>query len=273
MLKKILMIAVGIFCTGNFLLAQDKRNTGGKNVQIVDTAFYIPQLNRYRRISIYLPPTYTTSGKKYPVIYMQDGQNLFDAKTSFAGEWGVNEALDTLGKSVGESIVVAIDHGGEKRINEYAPYDMEKYGKGEGNDYADFIVKNLRPYINKHYRTKKCRRHTFIAGSSMGGLISFYALLKYPKVFGGAGVFSPSFWIAPQLKKEVISKGKKLKGKIYLYAGKLESEETVPHLLEMFNNLHQHSKAKITTVIRAEGKHNEASWQQEFPIFYKWLMK
>jgi predicted alpha/beta superfamily hydrolase len=276
MLKKTLIIAACIFCAGNFLLAQDKKSnssSSSSNVHIVDTSFFIPQLNRYRRVWIYLPATYTATKKKYPVIYMQDGQNVFDQRTSFAGGWGVDEALDTLGLAIGESIVVAIDNGGEKRMNEYSPYDMEKYGKGEGGQYIDFIAKTLRPYINKHYRTKKCRSHTFIAGSSMGGLISFYALLRYPKVFGGAGVFSPSLWIAPQLKEEVTRKGKKLKGKIYLYAGKLESKEMVPQLLDMFNILHQHSKAKITTVVRAEGKHNEASWRQEFPVFYKWLMK
>ena len=99
-----------------------------------------------------------------------------------------------------------------------------------------------------------------------------YALLKYPKVFGAAGVFSPSFWIAPQLKADVIRRSKKTKGKIYLYAGKQEGETMVPDLLAMFNLLHQHSKAKLTTVIRSEGMHNEASWRKEFPLFYKWLM-
>ena len=76
-----------------------------------------------------------------------------------------------------------------------------EYGKGEGDQYVDFLVQTLKPYIDKYYRTKKDEKNTFIAGSSMGGLISFYAILKYPKVFGGAGVFSPAFWITPQLKQ------------------------------------------------------------------------
>lgn len=273
MLKKILMIAACIFCAGNFLLAQNKKNTATKNVQVADSAFFIPQLNRYRRIEIYLPANYKASKKKYPVIYVQDGQNVFDERTSFAGEWGIDEAIDTLGNIFGESIVVAIANGGDKRINEYSPFDMDKYGKGEGDLYLDFLVKNLRPFINKNYRTKKCRRYTLIAGSSMGALISFYALAKYPRTFGGAGVFSPSFWIAPQIKNLVAEKGKKIKGKIYLYAGKQESEEMVPETLTMLNLLQKHTKAKITTVIRSEGKHNEASWRQEFPFFYKWLMR
>src|SRR5688500_7060057 len=117
----------------------------------------------------------------------------------------------------------------------------------------NFVVNTLRPFINKNYRTKKCRKHTFTAGSSMGGLISLYALVKYPKVFGGAGVFSPAFWIAPQIKEDIVKRSKKVKGKIYLYAGKQEGETMISDLLTVFNLLHQHSKVKLTTVIRSEG--------------------
>ena len=177
-----------------------KQSTASRNVHVIDTAFFMPQLNRHRRIWIYLPEGYASSNKKYPVLYMHDGQNLFDEATGPFGEWGVDEALDTLGPHHKELIVVGIDNGAEKRLNEYSPYDMEKYGKGEGDQYVDFLVKTLKPFIDKHYRTKKDDDNTFIAGSSMGGLISFYAILKYPKVFGAAGVFSPAFWITPGLR-------------------------------------------------------------------------
>ena len=250
-----------------------KNSTASKNVSIFDTAFYMPQLNRYRTIRVYVPGSYATTRKKYPVLYLHDGQNVFDDSTAFSGEWGVDEAMDTLGPRIGESIVVAIDHGGEKRLNEYAPYDMEKWGKGEGDAYVDFLVKTLVPRIRKTYRVKRGRKHRFIAGSSMGGLISFYALLKYPKAFGGAGVFSPAFWIAPQLKEAIPAKSKKVKSKIYFYAGKAESESMVPQLLQIFELMNHHSKAQMTTVIRTEGQHNEARWRQEFPLFYRWLMQ
>jgi predicted alpha/beta superfamily hydrolase len=250
-----------------------RHSTAGKNVHVIDTAFYIPQLKRHRRVWIYLPESYATSGKKYPVMYMHDGQNIFDDATSGFGEWGVDEALDTLGPQHGEMIVVGIDHGGVKRINEYSPYDMEKYGKGEGDLYVDFLVKTLKPFIDKHYRTKKDGDHTFTAGSSMGGLISFYAILKYPKVFGGAGVFSPAFWITPQLMNINPSQAKKVKGKIYFYAGGQESETMVQDMMHVFGEMRKNSKAKMETVIRAEGKHNEPTWRAEFPLFYKWLMQ
>ncbi len=248
-----------------------KISTANKQVKIIETAFFIPQLNRFRRIWIYLPKGYATSGKKYPVLYMHDGQNVFEDSTSFAGEWGVDEALDTIDSRTNEIIIVAIDNGGDKRINEYSPYDMERFGKGEGDQYVDFLVKTLIPYINKNYPTKKCGKNTYVAGSSMGGLISFYTILKYPKKFDGAGVFSPAFWIVPQLKNVIATKAKKVKGKIYFYAGKQEGESMVPDMLSVFGQMNRYSKAQMTTVIRSEGKHNEATWRQEFPLFYKWM--
>ena len=250
-----------------------KETTASKNVRILDTAFYIPQLNRHRRVWIYLPESYVTSKKKYPVLYMQDGQNVFDNATAGFGEWGVDEALDTLGKQHGEAIVVAVDHAGEKRINEYSPFDMERYGKGEGDGYVDFLAQTLIPYINRHYRTKKSAKYTAVAGSSMGGLISFYALMKYPNKFGAAGVFSPAFWIVPTLKDYVEKRAPKVKGRFYFYAGGEESERMVPDLLQVFETLNQHSKAKLKSHIRTEGKHSESDWRGEFPLFYEWLMK
>jgi predicted alpha/beta superfamily hydrolase len=247
-------------------------STASKNVHIVHNSFYMPQLDRHRRIWIYLPDSYHSSKRKYPVLYMQDGQNVFDDATSAYGEWGVDEALDSMGKQHKEFIVVAVDNGGDKRINEYSPFDMEKYGKGEGDQYVDFLVQTLKPFIDKNYRTQKDEKNTFIAGSSMGGLISFYATLRYPKVFGGAGVFSPSFWIAPQLKNIDPEQAKKVKGKIYFYAGQEEGEHMVPDVLNVFEQMRHHSKAKMQTVIRAEGKHNEPTWRNEFPLFYKWLL-
>src|SRR6476620_2874820 len=250
---------------------KQREHTTSKNVHIIDSAFYIPQLNRTRRIWIYLPGSYSSSRKKYPVLYMQDGQNVFDEATSGFGEWGVDEALDTLKNKSQEMIVVGVDNDPVYRINEYSPYDMEKYGKGEGAAYLDFLVNTLQPYINKHYRTRKNASHNYIAGSSMGGLISFYALIKYPKKFGGAGVFSPAFWITPQLKNIDPKKAKKIKGKIYFFAGQQESDAMVPDMLNVFEQMHKYSKAKMKTVIRAQGKHNEATWRAEFPLFYKWL--
>ena len=249
-----------------------KQSTASHNVHILDSAFYMPQLNRNRRVWIYLPYSYSTTRKKYPVLYMHDGQNLFDNSTASFGEWGIDEALDTMSHLFGEMIVVAVDHGGEKRINEYAPFDMDQYGKGEGDCYVDFLVQTLMPYINNHYRTKKSARYTAIAGSSMGGLISFYAALKYPDKFGASGIFSPAFWITPQLKEYAAKRASKAKGRMYFYAGQQEGEKMVPDVLSYLQLLSKQSKLKLKSHIRAEGKHSEETWREEFPGFYAWLM-
>ncbi|MEO7984022.1 MAG: alpha/beta hydrolase-fold protein, partial [Bacteroidota bacterium] len=251
--------------------AKPRTSTASKNVTVIDTAFWIPQLKRTRRVWIYLPGEYLTSPKShFPVLYMHDGQNVFDDATSFSGEWGIDEFMDTV--SAKHCIVVAIDHGGAKRINEYCPYDMERFGKGEGDLYVEFLAKTLKPYIDKQYRTLKKKEHTFIAGSSMGGIISMYALLKYPKIFGGAGVFSPAFWVGPKIFDDIKAKGEKVKSHIYFYAGKQEGESMVPDMLKAFEEMARVSKSKMTTVIRDDGKHNEPTWRKEFPLFYDWLI-
>ena len=105
----------------------------------------------------------------------------------------------------------------------------------------------------------------------MGGLISLYAMLKYPDKFGAAGVFSPAFWMAPGLKDYVAKRASKLKGRVYFYAGGLESERMVPDMLQVFETLNAHSKAELKSHIRAEGRHTESVWREEFPLFYEWL--
>ncbi|MGZ8559588.1 MAG: alpha/beta hydrolase-fold protein [Chitinophagaceae bacterium] len=256
-----------------------KKSTASKNVQIVDTAFLIPQLKRTRRVWIYLPECYTECTKRFPVLYMHDGQNVFDEATSYSGEWGVDEYLDSLSLDAKECIVVAVDNGGTKRINEYCPYDFrlrgisafDKSNKGEGDQYVDFLVKTLKPFIDKNYRTAKDKANTAIAGSSMGGLISLYALLKYPKVFGAAGIFSPAFSLAPNIFDDIKAKGKKVSSKIYFYAGKQEGERMVPDMLKAYEAMSKISKAKMQAVIRNDGGHSELTWRKEFPLFYGWI--
>jgi predicted alpha/beta superfamily hydrolase len=261
--------------------AKPKKSTASKNVRIIDTAFLMPQLNRTRRIWIYLPECYDQCSKRFPVIYMQDGQNLFDGATSYSGEWGIDEYLDSIGESANQSIIVGIDNGGPKRISEYSPYPVKikvasgsvNRFKGEGDLYVDFLVKTLKPYIDKNYRTAKNKANTAIAGSSMGAVISLYAVLKYPRVFGAAGIFSPAFWLVPGIYDAVREKGNKVSSQIYFYAGKRESGTMVTDMLKAYERMGASSKAKMQAVIRDEGLHNEASWRNEFPLFYEWINK
>lgn len=246
-------------------------HSASANVHILDTAFPIPQLGRTRRIWIYLPAGYATARERYPVLYMHDGQNLFDEQTSFSGEWGVDEMLDSMKANC---IVVGIDNGGVKRMTEYNPHDHPQQGKGEGKAYLEFVVKTLKPFIDKRYRTLKSKESTAIAGSSMGGLISMYAGLYYPTIFGSVGVLSPAFWAVPQLKTEVIQMAKrKYAGQRYFfYAGGGESNTMVTDMLQIAEWMDQHTKTTVEILVLNEGQHNEQSWGRVFPQFYRWAI-
>ena len=249
-----------------------KMHTASKQVHIMDTAFFIPQLNRARRIWIYLPEGYEKNKKEYPVMYMHDGQNIFDAYTAGFGEWGVDECLDSLIKSGKQAcIVVGIDNG-LQRFNEYNPFSFRDFGEGAGDGYLDFIVQTLKPFIDKKYRTLPSKENTIIAGSSMGGLISYYAMIKQPQVFGKAGIFSPAFWTAPAINSLTDSLAAKVNGKFFFYMGAQEGGSYINDMLAIQELLGEKSAAMIYSVIDDEGMHNEKAWRKWFAEFYSWIM-
>ncbi|VXB70013.1 Alpha-mannosidase [Flavobacterium sp. 9AF] len=229
-----------------------------------------PQLDTIKRIWVYLPLDYNESEKKYPVLYMHDAQNLFDEKTAFSGEWKIDETLDSLQAKI---IVVGIEHGNEKRIEELTPYKNEKYGGGNADNYLDFIVSTLKPHIDSIYRTKTNSRNTGIMGSSLGGLVSFYASLKYPDIFGKVGVFSPSFWFTNDIYT-LTEQTKKIDTKYYFMCGDNESESMVDDMNQMIHLIRQKRCDCLhlhKTKIVAHGKHNEKLWSKEFAKAYLWL--
>ena len=249
-----------------------KAHSASANVYIMDAAFPVPQLGRTRRIWLYLPAGYFSGSRHYPVLYMHDGQNLFDAQTSYAGEWGVDEILDAM---QAPCIVAGIDNGGQQRMQEYNVHDHPQFGKGEGEAYLKFIVKTLKPFIDTHYRTLPAQRNTFVAGSSMGGLISYYAGLYYPKVFGAVGILSPSFWILPEPEAELkqLTRRRKYSAQKYFFSvGSQESPVMIKSLEEVAALMKQLTKADIRKRIAPDGQHNEASWGQVFPEFFRWIM-
>jgi len=177
----------------------EKTQHSAENVHVIDEAFYIPQLDRTRRIWLYRPGDYDQSGKHYPVVYMHDGQNLFDQAIAFGEEWGVDETLNSM---LADCIIVGIDNS-DNRMTEYNFRDNEEFGKGQGREYIDFIANTLKPRIDETFRTLPGREHTLLAGSSMGGLVSLYGALYFAETFDGAGVFSPSLWLVPDAKEEL----------------------------------------------------------------------
>lgn len=245
------------------------------DIQILSRRFNVPQLRRRRRISVLLPWDYQQSGKRYPVLYLQDGQNLFEDNAPF-GTWGVDKKLAALaGAGKGDFILVAIDHGGRDRIKEYMPYTHQKWGEGLGMDYARFLAETLKPYIDSHFRTLPDREHTGIGGSSMGGLISIYAGLLFPQVYSKFMIFSPSLWAAPKLYFEPVRFSPFSETKIYLYAGGKEGAGVLSNVYRlkesMENKGYDHSRLKIQVASDPNGRHTESRWGQEFPKAVEWL--
>lgn len=245
------------------------------NVFVLDEDFGMPQLNRNRKILIYLPPDYAASGKRYPVLYMHDGQNLFDENTSFSGEWEVDESLNELfGNGDDGAIVVGI-YNSSFRLDEYSPWVNPQYGGGQGDEYADWMVETLKPYVDGNYRTLSDREHTGIMGSSMGALISLYTAIEHQDVFGKVGIFSPAFWFAGnQAYTHVSSTGKQADMKIYLLAGDQEDNGSVVDDLNAMHNTLSNAgfeDEELFLLTHNDGQHSEWYWAREFPDAYEWL--
>lgn len=251
--------------------------TNEPNVSIIDPAFYMPQLNRNRRIWIYLPPDYTTTAKHYPVLYMHDGQNLFDTNTAFSGEWEVDESLTELfNQGDYGCIVVGVDNGGASRLDEYSPWVNPTYGGGEGAQYVDFLTNTLKPYIDANYRTFPGRQYTGIMGSSMGGLISQYALMERQDVYSKAGIFSPAFWFAGNNSAtHTINQGKQADARVYYLAGGNEpaSVETDMQVVADAMLTAGFSADELYWHVPTDGDHSEWFWKREFPAAYQWLFQ
>ncbi|MCB9344319.1 MAG: T9SS type A sorting domain-containing protein [Lewinellaceae bacterium] len=256
--------------------------TAAANVQILDNMFSVPELNRTRRVWIYLPPDYANSNKNYPVLYMQDAQNLFNVQTSFSGEWKVDESLNQLfSKGDYGCIVVGIDNGGQYRLDEYSPWLNSQYNAGgQGDEYVDFLVNTLKPYIDLYYRTLPGRLTTGVAGSSMGGLISMYAFSERQDIFSKAGIFSPAFWYSGNnAASHVASHPKQGAARVYFLAGADEENDgsqtnyVVDDMMEVINALSAagFSNSEKQVHIASDGQHAEWFWAREFPAAYTWL--
>lgn len=251
-------------------------STASPQVRILSDTFYIPTLQKKRRIWLYLPKGYENSSISYPVLYMHDGQNLFDAATSFAGEWKIDESLDSL-QALGDRgcIVVGIDNGGGERLNEYSPWINNQYGGGKGDEYVDFIVQYLKPYIDTQYRVLTDKDNTGIAGSSMGGLISMYAGIAYPDVFGRVGALSSAFWFSGEAYSQVSATGVKSSSYFYMLSGAQEGGNQAGDMEKMVTTLLSSGAAtgQVYSKTHSDGKHSEWYWAREFPSMYKWLFE
>ena len=242
-------------------------------VQLISDEFVIPQLNTTRKIWALLPHDYDKSSERYPVMYLQDAQNLFNESAEF-GNWEIDKKLAVMSEyKIGKIIIIAIEHAQEDRVQEYN-VGKTVLGKGHGKKYIRFVTDTLKPYVDSNFRTKKEREFTGIGGSSMGGLISIFSGLRNPEVYGKLMIFSPSLWVVPKLKINV-KKAYSADTKIYLYAGGDESKTMIEEVKGFKDNLLLSEFVKVKSMvnlsINRQGKHSETYWSDEFPKAIEWL--
>lgn len=241
-------------------------------LQLVEK-FKSPQLGNERTLRIYLPPSYgSDTRRRYPVLYMHDGQNLFDAATaSYGTEWNIDEVADRLVRQgdMEEVIVVGIDNTAD-RIAEYTPCCDPKHGGGKLNAYADFVAKTVKPWVDKQYRTKPGRQHTAVMGSSLGGLASIGIAQRYPQTFSMAGGISSSFWWNNQ--EEVKHPPKKMPVRFYIDVGTVyDGQEDSQAFRQALLKKGYREGRDLLFQLDDGGRHNEQSWAGRVHVALAWF--
>jgi len=241
----------------------------------------IPALtgDKERTSYIYLPVDYGESGERYPVLYMFDGHNLFsDEEATFGKSWGLSDYLDETRTPL---IIAAVEcnHEGDSRLSEYSPVSFDFRGKkivGRGKKYMDWLVGEFKPQVDEAFRTLPDRGNTFIGGSSMGGLMTLYALAKYRRYFSRGAALSPSLWVQngeiPDFIKTA-SFDKQMR--LFTDYGSKEFRNHSPQK-ELFGETFKllcDKGVNVTARVVPNGTHSEASWQREIPYFIPLLLE
>jgi predicted alpha/beta superfamily hydrolase len=227
-----------------------------------------PELSNRRDVDVYLPASYSGSRERYPVIYLQDGQNLSNPEIAFGGTtWELPAALAALAADGVEAIAVGIHNTGERRLTEYSPYRDSKHGGGHGRRYLQFVVNTLKPRIDRQFRTRPARESTAIGGSSMGGLISLYALFKFAPAFGAACVMSPALWFGDRRIFETVEQSRAKPSRLYLDVGTAEGGEALRDARRMRRLLRANGYGSGSLLYHeAEGAlHSESAWALRLP--------
>jgi predicted alpha/beta superfamily hydrolase len=225
-----------------------------------------PQLQNYRDVLIALPASAEQGDRRYPVIYMQDGQNLFDPATSFAGDWSLLDTLTDHAAAGHEAIVVGIEHTRGFRKSEYSPFHDPVHGGGDGDRYLEFLVETLKPLVDRAFPTLEGPAHTAIAGASLGGLVSLFALLQRPDVFGAAGALSPSAWVADEALLEMVGAASP-RGRVWLDLGTGEDERLVRSVRRLHDRLVARGWREGHDLRYREdegAEHHESAWGARF---------
>ena len=232
-----------------------------------------------RDVIVYVPGVYDWNPqRRFPVLYLQDGQNLFDPGTSFAGvAWRVGETADRLiaeGK-IQPLVIVGIYNTGKQRIREYTPSRAKKLGGGGANRYGKMLIQEIMPFIESKYRTLAGSVRTGVGGSSLGGLLAIYLGLRYPEVFGRVAALSPSVWWNQRWILNFAARRRlKSRPRIWLDTGTQEGMHTTADARKMRDVLRQRGWQEGRDLHYEEirgGQHNEAAWAQRVGPFLQFL--
>ena len=237
-----------------------------------------PELGNRRPLIVSTPASYRSGDRRYPVLYMQDGQNLFDPRTSFAGDWGLSASLGWASRRGIEPIVVGLYNTGPTRFNEYSPFVEPGAGGGAGDRYLEFVTRTVKPLVDGRFRTLPDPRSTGIAGSSLGGLISLYAFFRIPSVFGFVGALSPSLWFGNEAIFDVVARFPRPRpeGRIYLDIGLREGQRHVLLARKMCDLLIERGfepRRTLRYVEDRDGAHREADWGRRFRKALPFLLR
>ena len=232
-----------------------------------------------RRLYIYTPKGYETGDERYPVLYMFDGHNVFyDSHATYGKSWGMKQYLE---RSRRPLILVAVECNpeGDNRMSEYTPWDICWRGKlmfpARGQLTMDWIVNELKPRIDREYRTLPDREHTLIAGSSMGGLMSLYAAVAYNGTFSRAAALSPSLWAARHHETELLKANPlALPTRIYMDMGTGEAGKHTSILTGLFATAQRLTRfgAQVDARVVPDAQHSEAYWEERIPVFMEYLL-
>ena len=239
-------------------------------------------LSTSRDLIVYLPPNYEPDGCRCPVLYLQDGQNLFDPATAFGGQdWRADVTADELilQGAIEPVILVGVYNTGSRRISEYTPTRDPRTRKGgKAGRYAEMLAREVKPFIDREYRTLKAAAYTGVGGSSLGGLVSLMAALHYPRVFGRVAVLSPSaWWDRGSILKMVHSYSQQVRPRIWLDVGTAEAdsaEEVIADVRLMRDALLEKGwREGVDLQYReVEGAgHNESAWGLRFGQVLEYL--
>jgi predicted alpha/beta superfamily hydrolase len=258
----------------DYLMIAEEGHTVVGTVQVL-AGVESPQLGNTRDLLVYLPPSYARGDRRYPVIYMHDGQNLFDRATSFGEEWEVDQTLEGASAEGLETIVVGIPNT-PARLDEYSPFrDPGHKQGGQGDAYLDFVVNTVKPIVDRDFRTRPEREATGIAGSSMGGLISLYGFFRNPETFGFAGVMSPAFWFGGHRIYDYVRDRPFTPGRVYLDVGTGEGKEELGDTRRMKALLEEKGYRDghdLLFYVELGGRHNERAWARRLHHALRFLL-